>query len=529
VRLHESHGEQSVYAALSHRWGDQQPLRLLTSNISEFRGNITWSLLPKTFQHAIIFARKLGVPYIWIDSLCIIQDCKDDWLVQSGKMAGIYESSSVTLAATTSESGQAGCFVQPDPILSGYVTDGRTKFYVHENDKQVKHMLNGADASNPIVFIRGVASHPIPTRTTDFQLPLLKRGWVYQERLLSPRVLHFGKMDLVLECNQAICCYCNMSHSSGSRNPLSHPVKPQHAYCLRSDVTPMSLSSRWVRLVEEYTELDLTFQSDRLPAIAGVAKQLRRRMTNPNYMAGLWEGSLVEGMSWYRKDGSRESRPSLALGPSWSWASYPGAIGFFPQPRVPPHVLDPTKPTVERAVFDHHNEDEFMVLKGGSVTLHGYVVEVKQRMMQTTERAVFHIIRPGVDGAHLVYMDYGPDKDELQQTWQIVHPKWSLALLPNHPAFTPIHDLPDSEDMDDGFPFYLCENETFISLQQSKKSLGCLAMGRVMSEGGRWEIFLLVECVDEAKQVYRRIGQGSCATEKFEHWNLGEKRSITIV
>lgn len=113
MKLHETDGEQSAYVALSHRWGDHQPLRLLCDNLSDFRRNIPWSALPKTFQDAIVFARRLDMPYIWIDSLCIVQDSKEDWFVQSSKMAGIYEYASITLAATVASGGTAGCFVQP--------------------------------------------------------------------------------------------------------------------------------------------------------------------------------------------------------------------------------------------------------------------------------------------------------------------------------------------------------------------------------------------------------------------------------
>jgi hypothetical protein len=112
VKLHESRGETSTYAALSHRWGDEQPLRLLLENHADFQRCIAWSALPKTFQHAIIFARKLGIQFIWIDSLCIVQDSKKDWLEQSGKMAAIYENATITLAATTSEGGRAGMFTE---------------------------------------------------------------------------------------------------------------------------------------------------------------------------------------------------------------------------------------------------------------------------------------------------------------------------------------------------------------------------------------------------------------------------------
>lgn len=98
VSLYATSNEEVPYAAMSHRWGDEQPLRLLRENLKLFQENIDWFKLPKTFQDAIVFARKLGIEFIWIDSLCIVQDSKEDWFEQSGKMAAIYEHAAVTLA-----------------------------------------------------------------------------------------------------------------------------------------------------------------------------------------------------------------------------------------------------------------------------------------------------------------------------------------------------------------------------------------------------------------------------------------------
>lgn len=71
---------------------------------------IPWFELPKTFQEAIALTRKLGVRYLWIDSLCIIQDDHHGWEVESAKMATIYSLSYLTIAATHAADSQQGCF-----------------------------------------------------------------------------------------------------------------------------------------------------------------------------------------------------------------------------------------------------------------------------------------------------------------------------------------------------------------------------------------------------------------------------------
>jgi Heterokaryon incompatibility protein (HET) len=78
VRLHESSGETGEYTCLSYRWGGVLPLCTLTCSLDQEKLGIKWSRLPKTFQDAIQVTRLLGIRYIWIDALCIIQDAPAD-------------------------------------------------------------------------------------------------------------------------------------------------------------------------------------------------------------------------------------------------------------------------------------------------------------------------------------------------------------------------------------------------------------------------------------------------------------------
>lgn len=71
--------------------------------------NIFLSDLPPLFQDAIIITRQLGLRYLWIDSLCIIQDSLRDWETEAAKMASIYQNSYVTISATDASNGSAKC------------------------------------------------------------------------------------------------------------------------------------------------------------------------------------------------------------------------------------------------------------------------------------------------------------------------------------------------------------------------------------------------------------------------------------
>lgn len=105
-------------ATLSHCWGPSQPLKLLTSNIESMRQEIPIASLPRTFQHAVIVASHLGLEYLWIDSLCIIQDSTQDWLQELGLMEDVYTNSICNIAASHSSDGHGGLFRKRNPHLA---------------------------------------------------------------------------------------------------------------------------------------------------------------------------------------------------------------------------------------------------------------------------------------------------------------------------------------------------------------------------------------------------------------------------
>jgi hypothetical protein len=114
VRLYISQREVAPYACLSHCWGKSPLLKTTATTLNEFQTRIPWENLPATFQDAIHFTHQLGVKYIWIDSLCIIQDSIEDWRHEGSVMANIYESSFLTLAATKAPNSKSGCFSVPN-------------------------------------------------------------------------------------------------------------------------------------------------------------------------------------------------------------------------------------------------------------------------------------------------------------------------------------------------------------------------------------------------------------------------------
>jgi hypothetical protein len=120
LHITEDSSLKSPYITLSHCWGNPklQIKRLSNANISQFTNLIDDAELPKTFQDAIAIARRLGVRFLWIDSLCIIQDSVEDWVKESSNMGNVYKNSLCNIAATAAPDGRTGCFLQRNPLLA---------------------------------------------------------------------------------------------------------------------------------------------------------------------------------------------------------------------------------------------------------------------------------------------------------------------------------------------------------------------------------------------------------------------------
>ncbi|KAJ8130503.1 hypothetical protein O1611_g3124 [Lasiodiplodia mahajangana] len=274
---------------------------------------ISWDSIPATFRDAISIARKLGVPYIWIDSLCIIQDSVRDWENESSKMAGIYRNSYVTIAGASSKDSKGGLGLsrprQAGTTLTGTTSSGKA-YSIRVQCSILPY--SRIDEKTPKDGIQ----HPITPTTSirdDFGgvfgvFPLLTRGWVFQERLLSPRFLQFGKDELLWDCKESMVCEC------GQRPP----DLPYNQVAVRSKDDEF-LSYKWRKIVEFYCSLNLTYPQDKLPALSGLAKQMQERKPKGTYLAGLWSDSLDLDMLWIPY-GPDDGRIDEYIAPSWSWA-----------------------------------------------------------------------------------------------------------------------------------------------------------------------------------------------------------------
>lgn len=167
------------YVALSHCWGTTRHLVTEKKTIESHKKGIPLQKLPKTFQDAVILTKNIGLRYLWIDSLCIIQDDIKDWKNEAAKMADVYQNAYCTIAATGSKSDQQGIFIQ--------------------RSKQDIHSL-WYDAANIHIAVTYIEDDVAAMKEIHTS-PLSTRAWTLQERLLSRRTIHFTESRVIWECS----------------------------------------------------------------------------------------------------------------------------------------------------------------------------------------------------------------------------------------------------------------------------------------------------------------------------------------
>lgn len=375
VVLHESQwnedeqrSEHGEYVALSHAWGSGKGPKTTKDNLQAHLKGIAWSILPRAFQEAIVFTRALGVRYLWVDALCIVQDDVQARLEESVRMDEIFGNAFLTIAATSAtDSSTEPLFPAKTPPFKIQASDNKgqlSKIYIREQPSHYSFKAPFDETSH-------MNEWELPfnmSEEANIHAPLLKRAWAYTERLLSPRVLHFTKSEMILECREGYACECGRIDDSifDSRptdsvkqefgrivtEPLQRPTSngntSQTSQRMDSMTTqlagttianpssPEVLQRRedalqlWSYIITEFTARNITHPTERLTAIASIAKALLPSMQS-GYIAGQWTFSTLS-LLWYPQDPSRGSRPTPTDGqtiPTWSWASCGGSPVFF--------------------------------------------------------------------------------------------------------------------------------------------------------------------------------------------------------
>ena len=333
------------YAALSHCWGKIALLRTTKATLNDWKNEIPYGRLSKTFQDAIDIARMLDIAYLWIDSLCIVQDDTHDWETQAAAMAAIYNSAQIVISATGAADGNTGCLIEKPRHVTmegpGATDNQQHEIYARECLEH-KHF-------------REVQEQYVDEwleRIEAGEFPTFDRAWCSQERLLGRRILQFTKSEVVFECLDSISCECgsltnfkddplllsrlilNGQSLPGAFNGPSDLVIVEDQ--VRRKRAGLLLRMTWRENIPIYCYKNLTRQTDLLPALAGLASIWSKHLNDgqsgnaANYLAGNWACDIYASLMWqWRSTEHRKRTEGTYTAPIWSWASAHRPIHFY--------------------------------------------------------------------------------------------------------------------------------------------------------------------------------------------------------
>ncbi|PVH80460.1 HET-domain-containing protein [Cadophora sp. DSE1049] len=376
-------GEKCHYLALSHCWGPSVIGNRLTTTEATLKSrlqSIPLSKMPANFRDAAIVTRKLGYRYLWIDSLCIIQDSREDWEIESGNMGNIYTNADLTLAAAAAKDSDGGMLgfsnegeewrtmLSRSSVKSRGLNDTNEEQETSPGNKsrsgakEVRCNFKLNDLGKSSVTLEPAVRFPeVEEGWTQCvtEGPLADRGWCLQERLLSYRVLYYGQRQIYWQCASSrkaadggLVPEGRSDSAQGvSNGPSEWPdllglkqlqcsSKDQNLGLKQSEYPEdiKKLAYRiWRNVIYLSTNRQLTKQTDKLPALAGMANIIHD-LTGDTFLAGFWQKDLLISLLWtssplmfkevdYRVIQPRLGKPQweneapLLRGPSWSWAS----------------------------------------------------------------------------------------------------------------------------------------------------------------------------------------------------------------
>ncbi|KAI8964052.1 HET-domain-containing protein [Daldinia sp. FL1419] len=348
----------TAYACLSYCWGEDvgDVLKTTTSNLDSHYKEVPLRSMPKSLQDAVTLCRGLNISYLWVDSICIVQDDYDSWLQDASMMDQIYLNSQVTISA-----------LEPSSCKAGFL--GKQKF----GHPEWQQILKLPDTEDEYIARQNIGN--------TVEQSLDKRGWCLQETLLPYRRLCFDGNEMSWECSCRKVCECghciwprfgsmeeNYEFNAAQLGSLlkgialqsttkkitefySLGVSDRHIQWLTGKQSadhikgaPEKIYDLWRRVVSNYSRRALSRQSDKLAALVGLSNIMRKSTqkdtnTRDDYIAGLWKEELHFDLTWrvaaYKprsnlSTNERSSAPDQRqYFPSWSWASREGVITYY--------------------------------------------------------------------------------------------------------------------------------------------------------------------------------------------------------
>lgn len=359
------------YAALSYCWGPpheaEYQSKTTTKNLAKQFEGLNFDALSFVLQDAVKATRNLRIPYLWVDSLCILQDDISDWHKQCSQMSDIYGKARVTLIAASSRSCNEG-FLVPRRRF-------RRRLHLPYQSSRCPNIIGSfivyfTHASSPVIFSSWVSELSADLLYCQWA----RRGWTFQENAMASTCIVFGNTDVYLGRHSAFVSRYGAAGYVGTRSIAN--VRPNE-----------SPHQAWVSVLKRYSQFtaaSFTNPTDLLPALSGLAR-LFGNILQTEYIAGHWVDRLHYSLAFTVDPAVRaeigESRLWLNdiakhlvrqtyLVPTWSCLASGGFAIWQVYSRCRSEVT----------VIDCHSqlvsEDPYGAIEDASLTLEGFVLDL---------------------------------------------------------------------------------------------------------------------------------------------------------
>ena len=392
----------------------------MRANQIALEDEIPLEALSKVVQDAIVVTLLAGIEFLWVDFLCIIQDDPEDWRRESTKMFHVFRRSTCNIAATSSPNGTFGLFGEVDLA-------GSKPIEVELSQPIVMESVEVLPAGPYVLVDKSMWEREVE------KAPLNCRGWVVQERFLSPRTIHFGHCQVFYECQEWEAC---QAFPTGIPKDLwPQNVKRDYPDYFYYGIAPWSPPSQdgdvlqmdyiltrdalriWAEILQSYTACNITVPQDKFIAIAGLA-ELFHPILQSRYLAGLWEDDLLFQLLWrvelrnesvFGGASKEQTDHEEYIAPSWSWASITGRIAMdsmlyhmFDAPAVFQGCTTPVA-RVKDCWVELVNEYEFGCVSDGILTLQERLVAMQPLTRLALQR---HQLQTTTATAYIEIMNY---------------------------------------------------------------------------------------------------------------------------
>lgn len=328
------------YVTLSHKWGSPDPPKLSAirdngngrMSITDLKSGVSLSSLPRTFRDALNIVSHCGLRYLWIDSLCILQD-KDadgrnpDWEREAAKVGDIYAGAIFNIAALSGSNSDSGLFPKQQRLLVPVIRN----FTPHQASKAFHKLRYDVEETSTVLCDEDDKGFNEAILDSE----LLSRGWVFQEVFLTPANLFCTSEQMWWSCSHASFSQIFPQGRPGNiarTEMVKDGLRAKKAALMVPDDCTDPIKA-WMEALMYYTRTSVTYGNDRLAAISGIANIFRvlfpAEFRDASYHSGMWSTELLRQLDWHRVPVEDPPVSRFATNhymPSWSPAGFKGRI-----------------------------------------------------------------------------------------------------------------------------------------------------------------------------------------------------------